>query len=298
MTNRLVLSIDGGGTKGMFMHHSMSNLNQVPGFKPDLIVAVSAGAIVGALYATGLNESMTPDIIRSWVTILFKASTNVDGPWFSPSYCGKTKRQIISDIYGDLLFGKVNIPMAILVDTIGGSPMMFKSWDPDHGKLTLCEILDATTAVPVLFPPVSIGDQLHIDGGTVASSPTTLAYLVSKLFFSSDDEISLISIGINKDLENIDQLSTSTFDRNNVGILQLLAIGLPIHMMTRGPTLSNEMTGILLGNNYLRIQGDVYGDIDDPLVIDQCKVISDRVWKRDRHVIGNFIKKFLEKSRI
>jgi NTE family protein len=297
MTQRLVVSVDGGGTKGMFMYLSVSKLFAVTGFQPDLIVGVSAGAIVGALFATGLHTSFGAEDIRSYVKLLFHKEYTSGGPWFRPAYCGDVKTNLLHKIYGDKLFKDVLIPLSILVDTIGGPPIIYNSWDPLHGDLKLFQILDATTAVPVLFPPVRIDDKLHIDGGTVANSPTTISYLISKLKFDSNDTISLISVGINALIENIDKLSTSTFDQDNVGILQLLAIGLPMHMVLRGPTLSNSLVALLLGeSHYLRIQGDVSGDLDDPLILDQSENVCAKVWELEKVRILGFIEKFLRKD--
>jgi predicted acylesterase/phospholipase RssA len=294
MSKRLVISIDGGGTKGMFMFHTLSRVFSLPKFQPDLIVGVSAGAIVGSLYATGLMKDMTVDRIRAYLEQIFKIDPKAkkQGPWFQPSYSGRVKTMVLREIYGDILFGDVITPLAILVDTIGGDPVVYKSWDPEHASIPLVEILDATTAVPILFPPVKLGNQIHIDGGTVANSPTTIAYLTSKIFFPTED-IHMISVGLDTkhDHVNVDGLPT-----DSVGIVHLLAIGLPLHMMTRGPTLSNQLISDLMATKFIRIEGHVSGRIDDPNLIKMCKTISDNTWEEKHVQVEMFLCTFQDES--
>jgi predicted acylesterase/phospholipase RssA len=148
--------------------------------------------------------------------------------------------------------------------------------------------LDATTAVPVLFPPVKIGEYLHIDGGTISNIPETIAYIVSKSKFPEED-IRMLSLGINVTIETLEQLSSSTFDHEHVGIVQLLAIGFPMSTMSRNPLLSNQLVTSLLADKFLRIEGIIKGDTDDLTVIKKCKDICDDIWKKEESKIRKFI---------
>jgi len=293
MPVKTVLSIDGGGICGVFSHQILNKIARVPTFHADLIVGVSAGAIVGALLASGLLETVDDETIRRCTTQSL-SGTSVKGPWFGPKYTGVTKSDVLHSIFGDIRFGDLHVPMAILVDRIENTPELCRSWDPEYRDIPLVQILDATSAVPVLFPPVTINGQQYIDGGTVSSSPICIAHLAALELFDQD-KLSVISIG------TADRYSTANpkqsgirFENNDMGIIQLISLGLPLKVMTQGSTLVNEMSKKLLCPRFIRIEGNLVARLDDASMFDACVVEAKIVWDRMEHSIAGFISRNIE----
>jgi patatin-like phospholipase/acyl hydrolase len=181
-------------------------------------------------------------------------------------------------------FGELSIPMAIVVDRIGNSPVICRSWDPLYSDIPLIHILDATSAVPVLFPPVTINGEQYIDGGTATNSPICVGHLVGMELFP-DDQISLMSVGT--EARHIPE--GHRFDNSKMGIIQLISLGLPMKVLTQGSTLVNELTMSILGPRFIRIEGNVSSHIDDTAIYDKCTDAAKQIWQVMEPAISDFL---------
>ena len=280
---KTVLTIDGGGTCGFFSHQILKRLALIEAFDIDLIVGVSAGAIVGAVLAAGLMSEMDDETIQMYTLQLFGDESN-KGPWFGPKYKGATKSTALHMMFGDLKFGDLQIPMAVLVDRIGNSPELCRSWDPVYMDVPLVKILDATSAVPVLFPPVTINGEQYIDGGTVTNSPICIGHLVAMEIFARDT-ISLISLGTAPRKTP----TGARFDNSEMGIIQLISLGLPLKVLTQGSSLVNELSKNILCPRFIRIEGDVSARLDDLSIFGQCTEAAESVWTTMESSILGFL---------
>lgn len=286
MPVKTILAIDGGGICGIFSHQIVKKMALLPTFHADLIVGVSAGAVVGALLGSGKLSEIDDETIRRCATNSLSGHSP-KGPWFGPKYTGVTKSDVLHSIFGDMRFGDLRIPMAILVDRIENVPELCRSWDPAYRDLPLVQILDATSAVPVLFPPVTMNGEQYIDGGTVSSSPICIAHLAALELFAQDT-ISLISIGTSP-RQGPPKTSGTRFDNSEMGIIQLISLGLPIKVLTQGSTLVNELSKSLLCPRFLRIEGQLVARIDDTSVYDACMAEATTLWNRMETSIVGFI---------
>ena len=97
MPSRTVLAIDGGGTCGYFSYHILRKLAEVKQFKADLIVGVSAGAILGAALSSGVLSQLDDVNVQLYTLQLF-GDTSGNGPWFGPKYKGGTKSSVLRTI--------------------------------------------------------------------------------------------------------------------------------------------------------------------------------------------------------
>ena len=284
MPSRTVLAIDGGGTCGYFSYHILRKLAEVKQFKADLIVGVSAGAILGAALSSGVLSQLDDVNVQLYTLQLF-GDTSVNGPWFGPKYKGGTKSSVLRTIFGEMKFGDLPIPMAIVVDRIGNSPVLCRSWDPVYSEVSLVQILDATSAVPVLFPPVTINGEQYIDGGTATSSPICVGHLVGLELFPSD-RICLMSLGT----EARKVPEGQRFDNSKMGIIQLISLGLPMKVLTQGSSLVNDLSMKILGPHYIRIEGNVSAHIDDTSIYTKCTDAAESIWTQMEPAISEFLK--------
>ncbi|MBN1635815.1 MAG: patatin-like phospholipase family protein [Deltaproteobacteria bacterium] len=163
------IALDSGGAKGGAHLGVMEVLteHQIP---IDIIVGSSAGALAGAIYATGKIE-MVKEIIEdlSWKESL---SYYVDPVFpFSGLLAGKRARTFLKTIIGDVLIDELPVKfIAVATDLLTGETIAI-----DKGPLI--DALMASISMPGIFKPVVLMDRLLTDGGV--SDPLPLDVLKS-----------------------------------------------------------------------------------------------------------------------
>jgi patatin-like phospholipase/acyl hydrolase len=283
----MILSVDGGGSHGFFSYRIVQRLSTIKRTQVDLIVGVSAGAIVGALYAANKIDSFDLQSLQLHARLIFGTKTT-KGPWFGPTYCGRPKTKALQDLFGDMLFGDLSIDTAILVDCLDGVPEIFKSWEPTHKNIPIVQILDATSAVPVLFPPVTIHGKQYMDGATVTNSPIGIAHLLGMSRFPNE-RLSLMSLGTKRPSPVVGT-SNRRFQNNDMGIVQLVTLGIPSKLLRQGGRLTNELSISILGSRFLRIEGTIDRDLDEVHgVVELCACQGDKIWDTSENEINIFM---------
>jgi predicted acylesterase/phospholipase RssA len=283
-TKRTVLVIDGNGKRGIYSYYVAEQLQVHCKFKPDLIVGVSAGAFVGALYATGQITHITEDTMVSLgSTIRTNGQQRI--PWLNAMIKGPVKTEIFYKLFGGLKLGDVKIPLCILVDGIDDSPRIFDSSDPIDADIELYKILDATTAIPAVFPSVPIGDKHYIDPVLISTSPTIIGYFLALDHFKTS-EFRMISIG-----------TTQTNDRENPnsnpkpkscdGILDHFRHGLFTSMISRRDNVMEVLFKKTMKDNFLRLEEFLPRDNKSSFQVihDHCKAASLLTIKRGMKVM-------------
>jgi NTE family protein len=199
------LALGGGGARGL-AHVLMFEVFDDLGVKPRRIAGTSIGAIMGALYASGLSAKEIRELIAAWMSTESKkwsramVSMNIF-KWIDLIDPGLGKGGLISsDKFLGFLhqaikqttFQKLNIPLKIVAtDFWKGEQVVF-----ERGELL--PAVKASMALPGIFDPVSIGGRIFIDGGTVNPLPydlllresgTTVAIDVSGSITDRRDEL-------------------------------------------------------------------------------------------------------------
>ncbi|MBA4137470.1 MAG: hypothetical protein C0518_09165 [Opitutus sp.] len=157
------LVLSGGGSRGI-AHIGVLRALLENGIEPDVVAGVSAGAIVGALYAHGYSPDEMLEFFR--VTNPYRF-TNVafgkPGIWDSAKYVPDFLRYFPADSF-EALKRKLFV---VATDLLRGEPKVF-----DSGPLVL-PIL-ASSCVPMVFSPMEIDGRLYGDGGIVNNFPIEL----------------------------------------------------------------------------------------------------------------------------
>ena len=191
-TTALVLS--GGGAKGL-AHIGVIEMLDSAGVRPDLVVGTSMGAIVGALYASGL----TGRAIDSLVRVLALAQVTTPGELRGPVAWGTRLPLVIweegaggftvqsaalrqSDANGPLNvallranllargdFNRLPIPLRVVATDLRDRSVVVL----DQGDLA--QAVRASIAIPLVFAPERIGGRVLIDGGLSANIPIGVA---------------------------------------------------------------------------------------------------------------------------
>ena len=161
---RIGLALGGGAARG-FAHIGVIKALEAQGIHPEIVVGTSAGSVVGALYAFGLNGfalqktamEMDEATISDWALPLFGSSTGVLKGEALQSYVNKAvKNQPMEKL--KLRFG------AVATDLKNGEPILFQRGNTGQA-------VRASSAVPSVFQPVKIGTRSFVDGGLVAPVP-------------------------------------------------------------------------------------------------------------------------------
>lgn len=166
---RVGVALDSGGAKGSAHIGVMDVLfeNKVP---IDIITGSSAGAFIGALYASGRIDRLK-DIMEDmsvWESLGYYVDPVLP---FSGFLGGKKARAFIHDMVGDCLIEDLPIRfVAVATDLLTGETVSI-----DHGPLT--DAIMASVSMPGIFKPVVHMDRLLTDGGV--SNPLPLDILKS-----------------------------------------------------------------------------------------------------------------------
>ncbi len=187
---RTALVLSGGGVKGIAHIGMLEALDRI-GFRPDLIVGTSIGAIVGGMYASGYSarqiDSLTrtlplADIVRpfrvtapdAWddrLPLVFMVRGR-NGFEFQTGVVDESRpnaRLNAALLRGNLIargdFDRLPIPFrAVATDLRTRETVVIRDGD-------LARAVRASSAVPLVFPPVVMNGAVLVDGGLSANIP-------------------------------------------------------------------------------------------------------------------------------
>ena len=191
---KTALVLAGGGAKG-FAHLGVIRILDSLGIRPDFVVGTSMGAIVGALYASGYSSPELDSVARSVpLAELVRPRTQ------SPSRAYSLFRPLI---YWELDEGRVRLAPAAVPEAgidaaldrvllrgnlqalgdFGRLPVDFYAVATDLATQRpvalhegdLAQAVRASSALPLVFESVRIGDRTLADGGLSANVPVRLA---------------------------------------------------------------------------------------------------------------------------
>jgi NTE family protein len=176
---RLGLALGGGGVRG-FAHVPVLELFDELGLKPAIIAGTSMGALIGALYASGMTGRQIRALVEEHLIsreqgrrARFKKGTDLL-KWVGPlvpdlRHGGMIKpdrflRQLLGGITKDR-FEELETPLAVIAADF---------WTGDEVVLRegpLLPAIRASISIPGVFPPLLLGDRVLVDGGLVNVLP-------------------------------------------------------------------------------------------------------------------------------
>ena len=271
-----ILSVDGGGSRGVIPVNVLNFIEreeQISVRKEfDFFAGVSTGALVAAYLARNVgsmerlvtegysSESMTSIFDKSiWDKMLGRLQNQ-------PKYDGVNKRAYIdAQADGALINDIVDKHLLILAyDFINRELVTFKN-NRGHDSVynpPLAEICDAATAAPTMYPPVATTAPKRrwlIDGALATNDPSQCAISEALAMGHLLEDIWMLSLGTGKPTHDLSQE-----DRDKIGekargwgILDWLTHGLLDHMMSASSSVSAHQCEQLLGERYLRINGEL-----------------------------------------
>jgi NTE family protein len=161
---RIGLALGGGAARG-FAHIGVIQVLEDAGFKIDLVAGTSAGSLVAALWASGLDGAELGRLAQS-----MEESAIAD--WGFPGrglLRGDALARFVRDRTGGKLIEQMPRPLGIVAtDLDSGDAILFQRGDTGQA-------VRASSAVPAVFLPVKIGPREYVDGGLVSPVPVSHA---------------------------------------------------------------------------------------------------------------------------
>lgn len=188
---RTGIVLSGGGARGFAHIGVLKSLNE-HGIFPEIISAVSAGSIVGALYADG----MRPDDIESLLTQLdlFRL-LKLNRPTYGLLQAQGMGKLLMEQLTVSKL-EDLKIPLIVCATNFNKAETTYFRTGP------IVEAVLASSAIPLVLKPYSIDATLYVDGGLMNNLP------VEPILAQCDD---IIGVNVNPVTEVSQRMSLRNF---------------------------------------------------------------------------------------
>ncbi|MFT2007627.1 patatin-like phospholipase family protein [Pontibacter sp. 13R65] len=158
---KIGLALSGGAARGVAHLGVLKALEELE-IKLDLISGVSSGAIAGVFYAAGFSPEEILRLIKE--LSVFKIARPIFGK-LGLMHLDEVEKLFEKYLGADAVFEKLKIPVIITATELNeGVTAYFSSGN-------LIKPLLATSAVPILYQPVSYNNKLLCDGGLLNNMP-------------------------------------------------------------------------------------------------------------------------------
>lgn len=156
----------GGGSARGFSHIGVLKALVEAGYRADIVVGTSAGALVGVFYAAGFTPWQMEEValkVRD-IDVADFNSVNKRG-----MLAGEALQKLVNDYTRQQPIEKLKIPFgAVATNLLTGEPLLMRSGDTGLA-------VRASSAIPGVFVPTLVGGQELVDGGLVSPLPVRFA---------------------------------------------------------------------------------------------------------------------------
>ena len=283
-----ILSIDGGGARGIYPAQILASIEQMNGSSIrehfDLIAGTSTGSIIAGAAAAGLPMATVADLFRQQAPRIFRKS-RLGAFFFRSKYPTRHLQQVVQSCVADLTLGEIITPLMIMGSDIStGGVHVFKSrYLEDLGEpyvrdanVPLSDAILASCAAPIYFDPVLVGDILLADGGLWANNPSIMALTEALSKFKRPvEQVRILSIGTGHSVNLYSQSRSWGF---LTGWRREKLISYVFRLQSAA---SENMARLLLKEAYLRLDPEIepWG-LDDIEHIDSLASLAGRDFAR------------------
>lgn len=161
---RVALVLGSGGPRGFAFVGVIKVLEEI-GVKPDLIVGTSVGAMVGSLYASGLDAAALEKLVYDMNMLEFFEMKWITGGVASG---GAVQSFVTTQLRGRPI-EKLPIPLAVVATRLKDRQLVvFNAGDTGLA-------VRASSADPESYEPVRVGSELYVDGDLLSPVPIRAA---------------------------------------------------------------------------------------------------------------------------
>lgn len=269
MAKYRILSLDGGGLRGVISARLLQRLNEQPSIagwlaQVDLLAGTSTGGILALGLAAGHSPQEIAELYQQRGAEIFDDSIwdNVRdlGRTIGAEYATKPLRKVLTETFGELQLGDLSRKVAIpTFDLDNGAAAAHRSWKPKifhnfngsdcDAAAKVADVALYTSAAPTYFPSA----DGYIDGGVYANNPAivALAQAISQHNLPQEraamDDIVLLSVGTGVSLTYI---KGKTLDWGYAQWIKPL-----INILMDGVSgIADYQARQLLGESYQRLQ--------------------------------------------
>jgi patatin-like phospholipase/acyl hydrolase len=287
MSTFRILTIDGGGIRGVFPAHILKRISaELEGNLTDrfgLIAGTSTGSIIAAATAVGLSSEKVIELYRDegskiftplktfWPNFLRQGFTSC----YDREYLGK----VLKDVFQERKLKDVPLPLIIPATDVGnGKVHVFKSRyhrdfvrDPE---VPVWQAVLASCSAPTYFDPLKLDAYNLADGGLWANNPALVAFVdAQRRLEIPPSDIKILSIGTGHS-----KVAYGTAYREKWGLLNGWQGTRFIDFLLSLQAQSTHNTmGLLLGKQLLRLNFES----DEALPLDDVSCIGDLISKAD-----------------
>lgn len=260
MTLFKVLSIDGGGMRGLVPATVLAEIERRTGQPIAQLFDLVAGSSAGGLLALGLckptqhgPQYRAADLVRLFSTegprIFYRSPArtlcSLDG-MIDEKYSADGLEDVLNEYFGDARLSQAATDIILPSYELGSRQAFFfksrKARLDNADDFLMSQAARATTAAPTYFEPPqlhsSLGELAFTDGGVVANSPAMCAYAEARKHYPEATDILLVSLGTGDSAKPIPYASARDW-----GIAQWIA-----------PLISVFLDGMADAVNYQMIQ--------------------------------------------
>lgn len=210
--NFRILSIDGGGIRGIYSAHILKRIEEENNIKIkdyfDLIVGTSTGSIIAAAIACDIDLSKVVNLYKNEGKQIFCSSFFDKLPIINQiAFCMKSKynhknlKKIITEIFSDKRMKDIEIPLILPATDITNCKVHVTK-SAYHGEFVrdpnkkIVDAIISSCSAPTFFEPYKCDEYLLADGGLWANNPSLIGVIDAKYRRKIDlNDIKVLSIG-------------------------------------------------------------------------------------------------------
>jgi patatin-like phospholipase/acyl hydrolase len=309
-----ILSIDGGGIRGIIPASVLAEIELITGKPAAKIFDLIAGTSTGGMLSLGLNipdETGSPRNSAASMRELYETKgreifqktlwrklSSMSG-YIDTEYGHKFLEGILDQYMGDYTFSEsITKSLVTSYDLGNREPFIFRSWEDKFQQVLMKDAGRATSAAPTYFEPAVLNiegvEHTLIDGGVFLNNPALSAYLEAVSIFPDEDEFLLISLGTGENTRPI-----SFEEAKNWGKIEWAVPIFDVIFDGLNDAIDYHLTQ-MLGSNYYRLQNKValesFGMTMEAETEGQIEdIISDSqdLVRKNRKLIGEICKRLV-----
>ncbi|SMC27467.1 hypothetical protein SAMN02746041_02963 [Desulfacinum hydrothermale DSM 13146] len=209
-----ILSIDGGGIRGIIPAMVLAEMERLTGRRTARNFHLMAGTSTGGILAMALAVPGSDgprfaardlvDLYADRGRDIFKRSfwkgMSSAGGLLDEKYPHEPLERVLDEYFGDTVLSDALTKVLVSAyDIEDRAPFFFKSWRSETAMVPMKRAARATSAAPTYFEPARIrmGNETKalVDGGVFVNNPAVSAYAEARRLYPEDEEIMVVSLG-------------------------------------------------------------------------------------------------------
>ncbi len=165
---KIGIALGGGAARGI-AHIGVLEILEKEGIPIDVVAGTSAGAVIGALYCSGMTPLKLKEVVNGFDWKKRSNLVDISLPKTGFIAGDKLMRELQDLMGGDLAFEELKKPFAcVACDLLTGEEIVMNTG-------SVIEAVRASIAIPIIFQAVKRNGRYLIDGGMINQVPVNVA---------------------------------------------------------------------------------------------------------------------------